>query len=590
MKMGWALLGYVLFFSQLNLKAMERVSEALAPSGQSTAEEDLWNGAGGEAAGTHAAFDFSVGQGTAAEDPGAYGGAGGSYIDEWLERWRALQAHVEEPWPLYPEERLQWDADERLHIYAGTSGSFDELLQFIEIPGYPVDMGRTPHDPETALHAAARAGLFDHCVLLLIAGADPRRYDAAVLSFLLGEFSNGLTIFLIIFLMALFGFYQEFYADRTLQDLRARLYMHVRVVRNAEEMIIDAQELVCGDIVMFEPGDAICADMRLLASEALLVDEAALTGESQPVAKYVIDGAIEEEKYPQAILYAGTKVAGGAGRGLVIGVGAQTAFGKVVQAASVPARLSNFAQGLNSFSLFVLYFVGGTIGTIFISHLWLQGASVNILQLVVFYISLIVAVVPQALPVVINVALARAARSLAKRHVLVKRFASLEDLASVEILCVDKTGTLTENHLTVSNLWAAEGYTTDQVLLAAYQGRSVRLHKQIDSFDRALIEALNAHKVDASAVSILKQLPFDPMEKCNVTLVQSGMDSLLIIRGALEAVIKRCVTYDEVINACKTWGASMEAQGCRVLVIAEQENLDCLLRSLDKNFCIFNRL
>jgi hypothetical protein len=179
MKMGWALLGCVLFFSQLNLKAMERVSEALLLSGQSTAEEDLWSGAGGETAGTHAAFDFSVGQGTAAEDPGAYGGAGGSYIDEWLERWRALQAHVEEPWPLYPEERLQWDADERLHIYAGTAGSFDELLQFIEIPGYPVDMGRTPHNPETALHAAARAGLFDHCVLLLIAGADPCRYDAA---------------------------------------------------------------------------------------------------------------------------------------------------------------------------------------------------------------------------------------------------------------------------------------------------------------------------------------------------------------------------------------------------------------------------
>lgn len=180
MKMGWALLGSILFFSMLKLKAMERVAEALLPTGQSTAEESAWGGSGGEAGVTHTTADFSIGQCTEADAQEVDGLlVGGGYIDEWLERWRVLHAHVEEPWPLHPAERLQWEADGRVHTYAATAGSFDELLQFLEVPGYPVDIGRTPHEPETALHAAARAGLFDHCVLLLIAGADPRRYDAA---------------------------------------------------------------------------------------------------------------------------------------------------------------------------------------------------------------------------------------------------------------------------------------------------------------------------------------------------------------------------------------------------------------------------
>lgn len=393
---------------------------------------------------------------------------------------------------------------------------------------------------------------------------------AAVLSFALDEHTNAITILLIIVLMAFFGFYEEFYADRTLQELRARLHMHVRVLRNNEEIVINAEDLVCGDIVIVEPGDAICADVRLLEVDALLIDEASLTGESQPVVKYVIDGPLQEEKYPHAMLYAGTKVAAGTGRGVVIGVGLQTAFGKVVQAASTPSRLSNFAQGLNTFSLFVLYFVGGTIGTIFISHLWLQGASLNVLQLVVFYISLAVAVVPQALPVVINVALARAARRLAKRHVLVKRFAALEDLASVEVLCVDKTGTLTENHLTVSNLWAATSQTVDEVLLAAFQGRAIHAHKQIDAFDRALIEALNEQKRALPTTIILKQLPFDPLQKCNVTLVHGDQEHVLILRGALEAVLARCEVDAETIVAGKAWAAVQEDSGLRVLFIAQQ--------------------
>lgn len=386
--------------------------------------------------------------------------------------------------------------------------------------------------------------------------------------FLLGEWTNGLVMLGIVTLMAFFGFYQEFYADKTLQNLSGRLRFHVRVIRDGREIIVEADDLVVGDLVVVLPGDAICADIRLVTVENLQVDEASITGESCLVIKKESVKAPTREGVKSCMLYAGTKVVAGKGSGIVIATGPNTAFGELVAITLKQVRLSNFSQGLNKFSLFVLYVVSGTMVIIFLSHLFLHGASIKIFQLLTFYISLAVAVVPQALQAVINFALARSAAMLAKRDVLVKRFIALEDLASVEILCVDKTGTLTENHLSVAGVKAIDGWASENVLMAAWQGVASKQKKLTEPFDIALDDYVYMHKMMQESPLVSRQIPFDPIHKRNVTFFSSYGTTRTVMRGAFEAVIKSCKN-SESVALLKMWVDEQEVLGCRVLTIAE---------------------
>lgn len=387
--------------------------------------------------------------------------------------------------------------------------------------------------------------------------------------FLLGEWTNSLIMLAIIALMATFGFYEEFFADRTLQDLRAHLRFHVRVIRGGHETMIDAEDLVVGDLVLVEPGDAICADMRIIHAEGLQLDESGMTGESIPVVKKECVSSFTVAEAAMYMLYAGTKVVSGKGSGIVVATGMQTAFGKLVGISLKPARPSNFSQGLNKFSLFVFCFVSVTISIIFLTHLLLRGTSIDIFRLMIFYISLAVAVVPQALQVVVNFALARAAAQLAKRKVLVKRFAALEDLASVEVLCVDKTGTLTENHLRIVEAKTVEGWHSDDVLIAAYQGIAVRQKKSIEPFDCALVEEIHDRGFAKESTNVLEQIPFDPIHKRNITFVAWEAHVRTVVRGAFEEVISCCRQQDHAkIDVFKAWIEEQEALGRRVLTIA----------------------
>lgn len=386
--------------------------------------------------------------------------------------------------------------------------------------------------------------------------------------FLLGEWINGLVMLVIVTIMALFGFYEEFYADKTLQNLSGKLRFHVRVVRDGREIMVEADDIVVGDLVVVLPGDAICADIRLVTAENLNVDEASITGESCSVIKKESVKELNPDTAANCMLYAGTKVVAGKASGIVVATGTNTAFGQLITLTFKQVRLSNFSQGINKFSLFVLYVVFGTMGIIFCSNFFLNRASINIFQLLIFYISLAVAVVPQALQAVINFALARSAAILAKREVLVKRFVSLEDLASVEILCVDKTGTLTENHLSVANVKGIDGWTSEKVLIAAWYAVAAKQKKYTEPFDIALMEYFSSHTIVKELPLVLNQIPFDPIHKRNVTFFSSYGCTRSVMRGAFESVTKSCKN-SEFATCLKVWIDEQESLGCRVLTIAE---------------------
>jgi P-type Mg2+ transporter len=387
---------------------------------------------------------------------------------------------------------------------------------------------------------------------------------ATLISFFLGEHANALIMAVIIFVMVFFGFYQKFYADRTLQSLREQFQFQARVMRDGKRVLIDVEELVVGDLVFFQSGDAVCADVALLQTEELLVDESTMTGESLPVAKQLNDATNKAS----SLLYAGTKIISGTASGIVTATGMKTQFGELVGAAIKPGRLSNFSQGLNRFSIFVLYFVSITIGIIFLMHLAAWGTSVDVLRLLVFYMTIAISVVPQALQVVINFALARAASVLAKQKVLVKRFTALEDLGSVQVLCVDKTGTLTENELTVAQVCSLFDQE-DALLVAGYRGAAAHhAGHVVDSFDHALSLVVHDRALLAGSSQVVDQLPFDPLRKTNTTLVSYDDIAQVIVRGAFEAVVACSSPDEKAVARLKHWIDQQESAGRRVLTIA----------------------
>ncbi|MBM3886942.1 HAD-IC family P-type ATPase, partial [Candidatus Dependentiae bacterium] len=320
------------------------------------------------------------------------------------------------------------------------------------------------------------------------------------------------------------------------------------------------------DIVLLQPGDVMCADMRLISSDRILVDESTMTGEAGLVEKNAIQSELLQENVSQAVVYAGSKIMAGTAAAIVVSVGEKTAFGQLIGITSKPGRLSSFSRGLNSFSIFVLYFVAVTLGLIFCMHLFMEGVSIDLGRYLIFYISLAVAVVPNALQVVINFALARSAAILARHKVLVKRFAALEDLGSMHVLCV---GTLTENNLTVAEIGVCGDATKEEVLKAAMHSIARQeSYLGIDPFDAALRSAWQAHYASPLDAIVLAQYPFDPLQKRNTTVVAWQGKQRVIVRGAFEAVLSSCPEQSLLIDPLIAWIKREENIGRRVLTIA----------------------
>src|SRR5690606_5967666 len=249
-------------------------------------------------------------------------------------------------------------------------------------------------------------------------------------------------------LNAVIGFVQEFRAEKAMAALRRMAPHAARVVRDGEEHLVPAEQLVPGDIVSLEAGDGVPADVRLLETARLQTEEAALTGESLPVEKSVV--AVRDGDAPlgerTGMAYKGTLITHGRGRGVVVATGMRTELGRIAQLLSadegktpLQRRLAHFGRRL---ALVVL-----ALCAILFAIGWLRGEPPVTMFLTA--VSLAVAAIPEALPAIVTVALALGASRMVKRSALVKRLPAVETLGSVTYICTDKTGTLTENRMRV---------------------------------------------------------------------------------------------------------------------------------------------
>lgn len=394
---------------------------------------------------------------------------------------------------------------------------------------------------------------------------------AAALSFFFHEVVDGYLIVLFILINACIGFYQEYHSERTLRLLRAYVVARSRVRRNGKETTVSSDQLVPGDIVLLSPGDRVPADVRFVETTNLALDDSVLTGESAPVPKTgaALDRDVRELHEAPNLGFSGTAVAAGKAVAVVIAIGAQTRLGAITKLTVETRHRSGVEAGISKFSSFILRLVVLTLVFLFIANLVIKGGSTNVPELLIFSIALAVSVTPEALPVVIAFSLSRGALRLAKQHVVVKRLSAVEDLGGIEVLCTDKTGTITENQLTVTDTFPAHDRSLLSLATLASSSWS-EAREPNNAFDRALWKTLSGEEQDrARQTRILRELPFDPERRRNTVLVAQDQNANLVIcRGAPETVLERCTATAQERAAVLAWTEDAGRRGQRSIAIA----------------------
>lgn len=405
---------------------------------------------------------------------------------------------------------------------------------------------------------------------------------AALLSVFFGEYFDAFMILIFVLFNSALGFYQEFKSEHTLTLLRKFVTRRALVIRDGKEKIIQSAELVPGDIIIVDNGDIIPADIRFFKENNLLVNESVLTGESVPARKTTTPLVSPAYQPYQAhnIGFSGTTCVGGRGYGIVFATGKDTMIGDIAKLSTETARVSSFEKGLKKFSNFILKVILITLAIVFFVNIFIKGDEANVIELFVFSIALAVSVIPEALPLVTTFSLSRGALKLAKNKVVVKRLSSIEDLGSIEILCTDKTGTLTENTLTIDSIYPypntlGENRVREIMLcgcLASSSGEKKK-HEPNNAFDLAFLDKLSpVQKRELLEYSEVKQIPFDPERRRNCVIVRGKMRHELIVRGAPEDIFNISSNIpDEAFRAIKEWITEEGNQGKRVIAMGKKE-------------------
>ncbi|MCF8161153.1 MAG: cation-translocating P-type ATPase [Polaromonas sp.] len=445
--------------------------------------------------------------------------------------------------------------------------------------------------------AILAAQFTDFMVLVLLA--------AAVVSGLIGDLIDTVAILVIVVLNAVIGFMQSWRADRAMAALKQLAAARATVVRSQQTQEVAASSLVPGDIVLLEAGNKVPADLRLIHSAQLRVDESALTGESVTVAKHTAalpEGADSALGDRLNMAFKGTTATHGRARGLVVATGSNTELGKVAQLLDPDDRTTPLQRRLAAFGKRLALVVIGICVVIFVAGIW-RGEQALLMALTA--ISLAVAAIPEALPAVVSVLLALGARRMVAVHALVRRLPSVETLGSVTTICSDKTGTLTQNKMRAELVWAqgrnwvpgegdAQPVLLETLRAAALCNDAHRNHSsqgggtgrmpdwQGDPTETALVVAAQTAGVDKAAQDAqwprLKELPFDSERKRMTTLHARAEGFIGFTKGAPESVLPCCESQWAAGGALPLDAQGvvdqadrLAAQGLRVLALARRD-------------------
>ncbi|MEO0116424.1 MAG: cation-translocating P-type ATPase [candidate division WOR-3 bacterium] len=431
---------------------------------------------------------------------------------------------------------------------------------------------------------------------------------ATLIAILTGDWTEGFVILAIVFLSALLGGVQNYQAERAVRELKSLLSPYTRVMREGKEKVISAEEIVPGDIILLSAGDKIPADCYLLSENTLKVDESILTGESIPVEKDVCILPPETPSFARRnILFSGTSVVYGKGKAVVFATGMDTEFGKIAQVLEkieekkTPLQISLDKLG-RWFGILTLLISG----LIFLIGFY-RGESLT--KMFLWAIALAVAVVPEALPAVITVSLSLGVKRMAERKGLVQKLASVETLGAVNVICSDKTGTLTKGEMAVKEIFlppnvlvevSGVGYepkgefflkagshpnleeALDSLLRVGFLCNDASLRREgekwvIDGDPTEGALLVLAEKRGLKREDLLREwprvdeIPFTPERKLMTTVHKKEDLSFIASKGAGEVVLERCRLEEGVRQQYLSILKEMAERGLRVLGLAFKE-------------------
>jgi P-type Mg2+ transporter len=403
-------------------------------------------------------------------------------------------------------------------------------------------------------------------------------FFAAGLSFFLQDSTDTIIILAIVLASGLLGFWQERGAATAVEKLLAIVRTRTTLRRGGKVQEVAVEEVVPGDIVLVSAGGSIPGDCLLLESRDLFVDEASLTGETYPVEKepgtLPVEAALSERTNT---LFTGTHVVSGTATAVVVRTGTATEFGKISERLRLHAPETEFERGLHQFGYLLAEVTSVLVLAIFAVNVFL---AKPVLDSLLFSLALAVGLTPQLLPAIVSINLARGARRMADAKVIVKRLSAIENLGSMDVLCSDKTGTLTEGVVHLTAALDVEGNENDKVLQYAYLNAVYET-----GFLNPIDQAIRTHRqFDLSGFEKLDEVPYDFVRKRLSILVAKDGRCLLITKGALSNVVAICssaetaqgkiVDLAEVKSQIEKRYEALSAQGSRTLAVAYRELAD----------------
>ena len=367
---------------------------------------------------------------------------------------------------------------------------------------------------------------------------------ASIVSFFTGGNIEGITILAIVVVNVLVGFAQEYKSEKALQKLAILIKYRVKVLRDNKILEVDTRNIVPGDIILVETGDRIPADLRLIEVDELEIDESIVTGESYPVLKSS-DTIVAEKLEPQLmenIAFPGTLVVNGKGKGIVVSTGMKSTLGRVAGYLKLTEPETNYEKGIKSFTKFLIKGILVGITFIFIMNA-LTGKT--FFDSALFSLALAVGIIPESLPIIITIGLSRGAILMSRSGVIVKKLNVIEDLGNMDVICSDKTGTITANKIALTDHVDLEGKKDLKLLKLVSKCVSVVEEEETvtgNPMDVAIFEYCKKQPTLSSTYELVELIPFDYSRRRMSIVARNEGELLLICKGAPETMFQVCST------------------------------------------------
>jgi Mg2+-importing ATPase len=455
-----------------------------------------------------------------------------------------------------PEHYWTRSDDELLSLFATTATGLDpgEAARRLAATG-PNTLAAETRDSALAL---LRRQFASPLVLILLAGA--------AVSVLLRDWSDAAIIAAIVVGSALLGFGQEYRASQAMAALKARLALRCTIRRGGEEREIPAKDLVPGDVVLLAAGNLVPADGVLIASKDLTVSEAALTGESFPVEKRCGTADVEAPLAKRRnCLFSGSSVRSGMATLLVVATGNATEYGAIAQRLARRPPSTDFERGVRSFGEMLLR-------AMFVMVVFVLAANQLLgrpfAESLLFAVALSVGLSPELLPAIVSVTLSAGARAMARRGVIIRRLEAIEMLGSIDVVCTDKTGTITSGEVVLADAVDPQGAPCPQVLASAFLNASLETGIA-NALDQAVVTAGKAAGLSASTDAKLDEIPYDFARRRLTVVVADPASgkSRMIVKGAVAETLLVC---DAVVSGGESIPLASESRDRLLAYVARQ--------------------